>query len=154
MDTPNAASKGSGGGSGRTAKGRRWQRRPLARRLDLTPEQIASREAERQRRKRTAHIGIQVTPDERAEIERRAKASGNRLSDYVRIVLLSELKAPLPSKTDPQAVMALAFQLSKIGTNLNQLAKVANETHRLNFAARLKAIAAQIEGSLAHVIEL
>ncbi len=150
MDTPNAASNGSG----RTAKRRRWQRRPLARRLDLTPEQIAEKEAERERKKRKAHIGIQVTTDERAEIERRAKASNNRLSDYIRIVLLSDLKAPLPSKTDPEAVNALAFQLSKIGTNLNQLAKVANETHRLQFAARLRAIADQIEASLVRVTEL
>ncbi len=150
MDTPCAASNGSG----RTAKRRRWQRRPLARRLDLTPEQIAEKEAERERKKRKAHIGIQVTTDERAEIERRAKASNNRLSDYIRIVLLSDLKAPLPSKTDPEAVNALAFQLSKIGTNLNQLAKVANETHRLQFAARLRAIADQIEASLVRVTEL
>ncbi len=75
-------------------------------------------------------------------------------SDYIRIVLLSDLKAPLPSKTDPEAVNALAFQLSKIGTNLNQLAKVANETHRLQFAARLRAIADQIEASLVRVTEL
>ena len=150
MDTPNAASKGSG----RTAKRRLWQRRPLARRLDLTPEQIAAKEAERERKKRTALLGVKLTPEEKAEIERRSKASANSLSDYVRIVLLSDLKAPLPSKTDPEAVRALSFQLSKIGTNLNQLAKVANETHRLQFAARLRAIADQIEASLVHVTEL
>ena len=150
MDTTNAASKGSG----RTAKGRRWQRRPLARRLDLTPEQIAEKEAERERKKRTALLGVKFTPDEKAEIERRAKASGNRLSDYVRIVLLSELKAPLPSKTDPEAVNALAFQLSKIGTNLNQLAKVANETHRLALETELSVLIAQLAAIMAHVMEL
>jgi hypothetical protein len=141
--------------SGRSPQRRRaWQRRPLSRRLDLTPEQIEAQEAERRSKLRTAGLRIQLTPDERAEIERRAKASGNRLSDYARIVLLSDLKAPMPPARDPEAMKALAFQLSKIGTNLNQLAKYTNERRALPHDADLKGLSEQIVAALEKVYGL
>ena len=127
---------------------RNWQRRPTTRRVDLTPEEVAAREELRRQSLRTAHIGIQLTTDERAEIERRAKATGNTLSDFARIVLLSDLKAPAPPARDTEAITALAFQLSKIGTNLNQLAKVANETRALPREADLKAVTDRIVAAL------
>jgi hypothetical protein len=133
---------------------RRWQRRPASRRLDLTPEQIEAEEAERRRHMRTAHIGIQVTPEERAEVEKRAKAQRVRLSDYVREAVLSPEKAPLPPPRDVEAINALAFQLSKIGTNLNQLAKYTNERRALPLDADLKGLAAQIVTALEKVYGL
>ena len=114
------------GGTIRNAQRRRWQRRPASRRSNLTPDEIAALEEERRRLMRTAHIGIQVTPDERTEIETRARAQRVRLSDYVREAVLSPEKAPLPPPHDSAAINALAFQLSKIGTNLNQLMEVLN----------------------------
>ena len=136
-------------GTPTSAKPRRnWQRRPTARRVDLTPEEVAAREELRRQSLRTAHIGIQLTTAERAEIERRAKATGNTLSDFARIVLLSDLKAPAPPARDSEAINALAFQLSKIGTNLNQLAKVANETRALPREAELKAVTDKIVAAL------
>jgi len=142
-------------GSGRSPKRRRaWQRRALSRRLDLTPEQMAEQEAERRRQMRTKLLGVKLTPDEKAEIERRAKVSGNRLSDFARIVLLSDLKAPLPPTRNVEAINALAFQLSKIGTNLNQLAKYTNERRALPYDADLKGIAEQIVTALEKVYGL
>ena len=151
METPTADPTASD----RSPKRRRaWQRRPTSRRLNLTPEEIEVQEAERRAKLRTAHLGIQLTPAERAEIERRAKASGNRLSDYTRIVLLSDLKAPMPPAHDPEAMKALAFQLSKIGTNLNQLAKYTNERRALPYDADLKGLSEQIVKALEKVYGL
>jgi hypothetical protein len=80
--------------------------------------------------------------------------SGNRLSDFARIVLLSDLKAPLPPTRNVEAINALAFQLSKIGTNLNQLAKYTNERRALPYDADLKGIAEQIVTALEKVYGL
>lgn len=76
------------------------------------------------------------------------------LSEFARIVLLSDLKAPAPPARDPEAIGALTFQISKLGTNLNQLAKIANETRVLPREMELRVLAAQIEAALERVIEL
>ena len=49
---------------------------------------------------------------------------------------------------------ALAFQLAKIGANLNQLAKIANETQALPHETELRVIAAQLVAAIERVIEL
>ena len=133
---------------------RSWQRRPASRRLDLAPEQIEAQEAKRRETLRTKLLGVKLTPAEKKEIEERAKASGNRLSDYARIVLLSDLKAPMPPARDYEAIKAIAFQLSKIGTNLNQLAHVANERRDLPREAEFMALADKIVTALDKVYGL
>ena len=62
------------------------------------------------------------------ELEFRAASVGMTLSEFARIVLLSDLKAPAPSARDPQAIRALAVEITRVGNNVNQLAKIANET--------------------------
>jgi hypothetical protein len=47
-----------------------------------------------------------------------------------------------------------SFQLSKIGTNLNQLAKVANERRALPREAELREVAGQIKATLIKVLRL
>jgi len=65
-----------------------------------------------------------MTPDGRELVERRAKAYGRSLSDFVRIVLLSDVKEPPPPVIDPATASALIYELQKIGGNVNQLAKI------------------------------
>jgi hypothetical protein len=137
------------------AKRRKWRnRRPPWARLDLTPEQRKAEEEKRRAKLRTAHIGVQFTPAERAEIVKRAKASGISLSDFVRIVLLSDLKAPAPPAHDLEAIRDLSVQLSKVGTNLNQLAKLANECRAMPHQAELKPITDQIASLFAKILDL
>lgn len=102
--------------------------------------------------RRTAFFGFQVTPEEKAELVRRAKAFGRRPSDYGRLVLLSDLKAPAPPANDPEAIAGLSFQLSKIGTNLNQLARLANERRALPREAELSAVLSEIKAALSKVL--
>ena len=83
--------------------------------------------------------GAFMTKDEKAELVKRAKASGNRLSDFVRIVLLSDLKEPAPPAHDPAVIRELAWQISQIGNNLNQLAHVANKGRILPRKAEFEA---------------
>lgn len=134
---------------------RKWRnRRPVAKRAELAAQEIAHRQEQAQRGKRKAFVGAFVTEAEKRTVTERAKRYGMKESAFIREVLLSDLKDPPPPRTDPEAVRALAFQLSKIGTNLNQLAHIANETHRLRFEADLRALSAQIAASLERVIAL
>src|SRR5271170_6323718 len=86
---------------------RTWKRRPPSRRSDLTPEQIAALEDEQQRQRLSKPLHVQMTPDGRELVERRAKSYGRSLSDYVRIVLLSDLKEPPPPVLDPVTGLAI-----------------------------------------------
>jgi Bacterial mobilisation protein (MobC) len=134
---------------------REWRnRRPAAKQLRRTAEEIAQQEEERRAAQRTSALHVQLTKAEKAEIAARAKKSGNRVSDFARLVLLSDLKAPAPAERDPEAIRALAFQLSKIGTNLNQLAKIANETRTLPRETEFRVISAQLVAAFEKVIEL
>lgn len=68
---------------------------------------------------RTKVIRARLSEEEKEQVFRRAKAEGITLSMYLRNSVLGERIA---SKTDIQTV----FELKKIGTNLNQLAKHVN----------------------------
>ena len=144
---------------------RKWgNRRPLAKRLDLAPEEAEKREDKRRGKYARRFLSVRMTDAEKETIKRRATAYSMSLSDFARTVLLSELKEPPPSRTDPAAIRALMFELSKVGTNLNQLAKRANEAAKIGgekelaalmaMEAELRAVAAQIAGTMSCVIVL
>lgn len=153
MPPPDAAAKAATTARATRAKRHAWhKRRPVVKRLDLSPDEAQRLEDERQATLRTSVLYVQVTKAEKAEITARAQKSGNKPSEFVRIVLLSDLKAPAPSARDPEADRALAFQLSKIGTNLNQLAHIANETRALAHEAELRGVVTQIKAALAKVV--
>lgn len=71
------------------------------------------------KKNRTEVIRARLSEEEKEQVFRRAKAEGVSLSMYLRKSVLGE---KIPSKTDIQTV----FELKKIGTNLNQLAKHIN----------------------------
>ena len=68
---------------------------------------------------RTIILRARLSKSEKELIDKRAKALGISLSAFLRKSLLGE---QIVSKTDVQTV----FELKKIGTNLNQLAKHVN----------------------------
>jgi hypothetical protein len=109
-------------------------------------------------------LSVRMTDAEKETIKRRATAYSTSLSDFARTVLLSELKEPPPPRTDPGAIRALVFELSKVGTNLNQLAKHANEAAKIGgdkelavlvaMETELRGLTAKIAAALSRVIEL
>lgn len=68
---------------------------------------------------RDKRIYVRLSKSEKEKLIKRAKAEGVSLSTYLRKSMLGER---IVSKTDVQTV----FELKKIGTNLNQLAKNIN----------------------------
>jgi hypothetical protein len=129
---------------------RRSHRRPAKRLIDLTSDELAAREA-KQRKQR---LWVQVTAAEKAEIKARAEKTGNRMSDFVRMVSLSDLKAPAPDRAAEEAERSVAFQLAKMGTNINQIAHIAHETRMLPELAELRELAALIKATLARLHRL
>jgi hypothetical protein len=104
--------------------------------------------------RRTAGLRLQLTPSERIELEFRAASVGMTLSEFCRIVLLSDLKKPAPSRRDPRALRALAVEISRVGNNLNQLAHIANQRNALPNERALDAVTERIIASLDKVMEL
>jgi hypothetical protein len=104
--------------------------------------------------RRTAFLGVQLTPAERAKLDARAAHYGLRLSEYARLLLLSDERQPLPSARDSAAIRALAVEITRVGTNVNQLAHIANERRELPRKAELDAVSAQIVATLEKVMEL
>jgi hypothetical protein len=78
-----------------------------------------------EQRKRGSVYGIRLLPAERAELERRASAAGFRsVADMVRVRCLSA--RPLRPKFDLAQLVKVETAINRIGSNVNQIAAVAN----------------------------
>ncbi len=115
---------------------------------------MARRKRQDEAERLTEFFGFQVTPTQKAELEKRAATTGLTPSEFARIVLLSDLKAPAPSARDPATLRALAVEISRIGNNVNQLAHVANERGVLPTEKQLKEVASRIMAALDKVMAL
>jgi uncharacterized protein (DUF1778 family) len=106
--------------------------------------------------RRTAQLRLQLTPTERAELERAAEAAGTHLSQYVRELCLrrgGEAAVVAGTKRSSDA-RALAHALTAIGNNLNQLARVANSAKAMPHLHELRLTTGFLKTALTRVIEL
>lgn len=80
---------------------------------------------------RGTRISVRLRPDDRLLIEQRAAARGMATATYASIVLRTHLRAvaPFPEHMLVELKRAVA-ELRAIGRNLNQIARVANQTGR------------------------
>ncbi len=90
----------------------------------------------------TAHYGFDMTPPQRAELDRKAARAGLHVAEFCRRTLLAERALPTPARPtlDPNTATALLAELNKIGSNINQIARRANAADRIPEADVLKAI--------------
>jgi hypothetical protein len=77
--------------------------------------------------KRTVRFALQLTPEEREELERRATSAGVNASTYLRAAFLER---QLPQRTTALATDTYR-ELSRIGSNINQIARAANTTVKM-----------------------
>ena len=107
--------------------------------------------------RRTAALHVQLTPAEREKIEAAAQAAGSpSLSQFARdYILRRTLRARRVAgvRRNPEA-KRLMYELSAIGNNLNQLARVANTTGVVATVAELRAVTDLLKAAIAHVIAL
>jgi hypothetical protein len=106
--------------------------------------------------RRSAFVGVQFTPTERAELVDGAAAAGARLSEYVRELCLRRSAAPVivaGVRRNPEA-KALINELIAIGNNLNQLARHANINGAMPEAEELYAVITTVKAAMARVLAL
>ena len=98
-----------------------------------------------EKRARTAHITIRLTPEERAKVDAAAERAGLTTGSYARGVILG---APAPRQVrrppiERRELARLLGQVGHIGSNLNQIARAANsgdEIDRMDLAHEIDAL--------------
>jgi hypothetical protein len=106
--------------------------------------------------RRTVHLGVQLTPSERRELETAAEKAGARLSPYVRELCLSRLPVVgivAGTRRNPDA-KALMGELAAVGNNLNQLSRHANTSGAMPEARELRDVLDMVKAAMGHVLAL
>lgn len=86
---------------------------------------------ELERASRDARLYVRLEPDDRMLLTSRATSRGMRSATYVALLVRSHLRGvtPIP-KEELQAIKHSIAELSAIGRNLNQIARVAQQSGR------------------------
>ena len=100
----------------------------------------------------TELLGVKLTPTQRAELAARAEAAGLPVSDFVRRLITGSRPSRSETGLDPATARQVAAQLAHLGNNLNQLAKIANQTGRIRSEESLEMMTAQIKETLRKVV--
>ena len=106
--------------------------------------------------RRTRQLTIQLTPTERATLKEGAAGNGVTLSQYTReLCLRRTTAAPIVAGTyrNPQA-RELKAQLTAIGNNLNQLARLANQYRAMPERDELERATRLLKAALSRVLAL
>jgi hypothetical protein len=104
--------------------------------------------------RRTAFIGIQLTPSERDELDAAATKQGATVSAYTRECLFRRSAAIVAAtRRNPEAA-ALMRELSAIGNNLNQIARQLNTTGEMRDPAMLDAALELLKPAMSRVLDL
>ncbi len=104
--------------------------------------------------RRTAFLGIQLTPTERSELNAAAARQGARPSAYAREVIFRRSAAIVAAtRRNPEAA-GLLRELSAIGNNLNQLAHRANTARQIKAETALLAALDLHRQAIARVLDL
>lgn len=106
--------------------------------------------------KRTKHLGVQLTPSERALLKKAAHEAGASLSQYVRELSLRRTTTPsvvAATRRNPEA-RALMHELNAIGNNLNQLTRLANTEKMAPQLRELQGTTDLLKAAMARVLGL
>jgi hypothetical protein len=104
--------------------------------------------------RRTAFVGLHLTPSERAELDSAAALQGANVSDYSRELLFRRSAAIVAGTRHNPEAAALARQLAAIGNLLNQIARHANTTGEIRDVETLDDLLDLIKQALSRVIAL
>lgn len=123
--------------------------------LMLSSSAIASPVADRPVRvPRDLRLSVRLTPDDHTLLRERAMARAIAPATYVSMVLRAHLRGvtPLPDRELNDLRRAVG-ELGMIGRNLNQIARIANQSGKLNgpSAADLRALLRALEGLRDHI---
>ncbi len=84
---------------------------------------------------RTVFVKLRMTPQEKMELQARAKALDMNMSDYIRMV--SARPPEVTRKQYDELIDRAIYEVHKIGVNINQIAKKYNENEYVTPSERL-----------------
>ena len=113
---------------------------------------MARRKKEDEAERRSAFLGLHLTPSEKAELLGRAADVGLSVSDFARMVLFLDGGRTRAERPQPPRPYGSFRAIKMLGTNINQLAHVANATNEIPSERVLREIAAQIDEVLQKVL--
>jgi hypothetical protein len=73
---------------------------------------------------------LRLTLSEKSHLETLAKDAGFNVSDYMRMVVLSNEPKSRVATPQQETLLKLIAELNKMGSNLNQIARVINTNHK------------------------
>lgn len=73
-------------------------------------------------------IQLRTNEEDKAKLMELAKEAGMTITDFVKSCTLNKTPRQQVAKPDRQVLIRLHSELGKIGSNVNQIAKVMNET--------------------------
>ena len=97
---------------------------------------------------KTEVISVRMSPVERRAVAERADLCGQCLSTYMRRVALGSIPRARPRRIEQKVV----YHLGRIGTNLNQLARIANTTGRIDYSQRLAAVLNELTEAIRRLV--
>jgi|SRR5690606_5095144 len=80
--------------------------------------------------KRNIMFRLRLTLSEKSHLETLAKDAGFNISDYMRMVVLSNEPKSRVATPQQETLLKLIAELNKMGSNLNQIARVMNTRHK------------------------
>lgn len=102
--------------------------------------------------RRTQYAGCFLTPSERSDLTARAATVNLSVSDYIRNAVFGR-RMPAAS-VDRSQLQAVALELTRVGNNLNQLARIANTIGQVKSEQALQAVLDQLASAVERVIKL
>ncbi len=105
-------------------------------------------------RQRQQRLPVRCTAEELAELRAVASAAGfANIGELIRARCLQRTRAPRHHPIDRQQLARTLGQLGKYGSNLNQLAHVANTNHDLVGEANFHRLAAEVREISSAILE-
>jgi hypothetical protein len=104
--------------------------------------------------RRVVHLGVQITPSERAALEAAAAQQGATISAYARELLFRRSAAVVAATRRNPEAKALMSELNAIGNNLNQIARHLNTTGDLRDFGELREAMTLHKKAISRVLEL
>lgn len=97
--------------------------------MDEEQNEKKPRDWSRVKRGPHAYIGVWLSPDQRAYVERQATAAGCSLSEYMRAAAMGVKPIKGRPRLDPDRQLCgkMLGEMGKIGSNLNQIARAMNQ---------------------------
>jgi hypothetical protein len=99
-----------------------------------------------ERRQKGLYIRARVNLADKQDIDARAERAGMTEGEYIRTCCLEAPKTRAAKRLTVDRVLLaqVAGQLGRVGSNLNQLARVANAQKRITDAAELRSVREQV----------